>query len=232
MFMRFKKEGNNFTGVISQSLTEYVDEYFQACNSVGVRRNQHPQHISNLFGGEAKRFYSREIHDKYSTFEEAIAVLEKEYSSFPRQQRILSYLENLRIPPLLHRGSTKSEALHHVWQEITRLSGQCPPSHRSDENKVAMLRAAVIENSWARDPISRAATQPLKLPTLYTKPQSRFRMKRLQNGRARLDTVGSSQILKWTLSRIRRLGKLKIGWAFQVLISRGRVEVYADYPTH
>jgi hypothetical protein len=42
MFMRFKKEGNNFTGVISQSLTEYVDEYFQACNSVGVRRNQRP----------------------------------------------------------------------------------------------------------------------------------------------------------------------------------------------
>jgi hypothetical protein len=189
MFIRFKDEDKKFTGVIDQSLSEFIDEYIQACNSVGVPRNQRLHHLHNVLGGEAKRFYNKQVQENYATFEEAVAVLEREYSSFPRQQRILTHLENLRVPPLLAKGKTKSEALHQIWQEITRLGPQCPPSHRSDEIKVAMLRAAVIGNSWARDPVSRAATTPMTLHALYTQLEASIQIENEEFAAKRKDAA-------------------------------------------
>jgi hypothetical protein len=189
MFIRFKDEDEKFTDVIDQSLSEFLGEYVQACNSVGVPRNQRLQHLHNLLGGEEKRFYNREIHDNYQSFEEAAAVLGKEYSSFPRPKLILAHLEDLRIQPLMTRRMTKSEALHHVWQEITRHGAQCPRSHRSDENKVVMLRTAVIGNSWARDPISRAATSPTTWHALDTQLEAVIQIEKEELAAKRKDTA-------------------------------------------
>jgi Zinc knuckle len=82
-----------------------------------------------------------------------------------------------------------------VWQEITRLGTQSPPSHRSDENMVAMLRTAVIGNTWARDPISRAATSPTTLHALYTQLEAAIQIENEELAAKRKDAAGYARFM-------------------------------------
>jgi hypothetical protein len=55
-----------------------------------------------------------------------------------------------------------------------------------------MLRAAVIGNSWARDPISRAATEPMKLHTLYAQLEASIQIENEEIAAKRKKSAGYS----------------------------------------
>jgi hypothetical protein len=110
-------------------------------------------------------------------FIDAITILTKEYSSFALQQRFLSHLENLRVQPLLAKGMSKMEALHAIWDHESRLCGKCPKAHRSESNKIAFLRTAVIGNSWASATVGRSPTSEMFFQQPYTQLESAIQLK-------------------------------------------------------
>jgi hypothetical protein len=56
-----------------------------------------------------------------------------------------------------------------------------------------MLRAAVIANSWARDAISRVATFPTTLHTLYTQLEAAIQIENKEISAKRKDIAGQSR---------------------------------------
>jgi ribosomal protein L32 len=67
---------------------------------------------------------------------------------------------------------SKKEYLDHVYEEIARLSSQCPPEFRSDANRVEFLKKAVRDEQWALSTLESHMTTPMNFTTLHTRLSS------------------------------------------------------------
>lgn len=92
--------------------------------------SQKLQYLHNLLQGDAKRYYFDKI-DRYATsFLQAIQMLEREYNSPARQNRVENYLNSLRVTTFVAQRIEISEALAKVYTSMIKLSRQAPRSHQ------------------------------------------------------------------------------------------------------
>lgn len=165
--LRFKESSSKFSGNLGESWMEFVAEYQQVARDYRLSPRQKLQYLHNLLRADAKRFYLDRV-DGYATgFQQAVDLVESEYNSVVRQNRVKTYLGNLRMSSFAAEGLEPAASLEKTYKLITKLAPQVPRSHRGDAHKVEFLRNAVVGNSWATEPLSRIATHGLSFQQLY-----------------------------------------------------------------
>ena len=165
--MRLREKDRKFSGDLGEPWMEYVDDYLQRSRDYFLTPSQKLQYLHNLLRGDAKKFYLDKMDGYATSFQQGIEMLEREYNSPVRQNRVKNYLNSLRVTTFVLQGIEMSAALAKVYKSIIKLSRQAPRSHQGDAHKVEFLRNAVVGNSWSSEPLSRVATQQRTFQQLY-----------------------------------------------------------------
>ncbi len=117
--------------------------------------------------GDSKRFYLDSVFPHVQTFNHAVELIEQEYNSSVRPNRVKNVLNTLRLQGKLGENQEEGEALAKVYKIISKLAQQVPNSHRGNAHKIEFLRNAVVKCDWATEPLSRIATHNLSFQQLY-----------------------------------------------------------------
>ena len=150
---------NKFTGDLSQSIEMTLRDYNVCFRQHRLSTNQKAEFFINVLSGPARTFFFNNARDDMS-FEEKARIMTGEYNSDSRQLQVQGMLETLRLDKHMseHEVSSSSEGLTQIIDLIERLSPQCQPQFRSDENKINYLRKAVMGFSWAMIPTGNIIT--------------------------------------------------------------------------
>ena len=124
--MRFRAD--KFTGDIGESWNKYVSEYLQVARDYNRSSQQKLQYLHNIMGDDAKRFYLDVVLPNVSTFNHEVELIEHEYKSIVRQNRVKNVLNTLRLKDKIGESQDKEEALARVYKTITKLAPQVPAS--------------------------------------------------------------------------------------------------------
>lgn len=165
--MRLKDYEQKFSGDLGQCWQDFVDNYEQISEDYNLNEEQKLQYLHNLMSKDAHRFYLEKVKPNAKTYVDAVIMIDKEYNSVVRQTRVKNHLSSLRLATYITSEVDTAAALAIVYKRILSMSRQVPPSHRGDAHKIEFLRAAVIGNDWATEPLSRIATNNLSFQSLY-----------------------------------------------------------------
>lgn len=91
MTMSLKDRDKKFSGDAGECREEYVDEYRQVSRDYKLNRAQKPQNLHDLLPGDVKRFYPDTVEGYDTNFEQAISMIEREYSSIIRQNKVKNF---------------------------------------------------------------------------------------------------------------------------------------------
>lgn len=165
--MRLKDSDKKFSGDLGKCWMDYVDEYSQVTRDYGLSPQQKLQYFHNLLSRDAKRFYLAKFEIYAHSFQQAVEMINREYSSPVRQTRLKNYFNTLRVSEFVKGGLETSSASAKVYKLINKLSRQVPALHRGDAHKIEFLRNAAVGYSWSREPLSRVATHHISFQMLY-----------------------------------------------------------------
>jgi hypothetical protein len=130
MATRFKIE-QKFTGKLGEDLTEYISNYMDAANDYNLTNQQKMDFMHHLLDGEAKRFYREKVLSSCTNFAEATAMMQAEFNSLTRQNRVRKHLQKLRLVTIVKkRNCTATEGLEELREIITKLTPQGPRTHQ------------------------------------------------------------------------------------------------------
>lgn len=105
---------------------------------------QKKQYLHNLLRDDAKHFYLDRIDNRVTLYSEAVRLIDAEYYSIVRQNRVKNYLCSLRLASFTRKGQGELAALGNVYKLITKLPNQVPLSHRGETHRIEFLRNATV----------------------------------------------------------------------------------------
>jgi hypothetical protein len=178
MAMRFKDDTKKFSGALGECWSEFISEYLYAAEDYKLNPFQKLQYFHHLLRDNAKRFYTRHIQGNVGSFSEASNLMEQEYNSISRRNRISNHLKSLRITQYVSSHCNTSDALEKLHVEISKLAPQGPMHYRSEEHRIEYLRSAVIGMSWAREPLSRVNAGGMSYQELFSQLESSIQQER------------------------------------------------------
>ncbi len=165
------------SGDIGESWMEYVAEYQQGARNYSLSHQQEKQYLHNLLRGDAKRFFLDIVENYVIQFEQAVEVIEKEYNSTVRQNRMKNYLNGLRMAKFTNDGLDEPSALEKVYKIITKLAPQVRKSHRRHAHKLEYLRNATVGIPWETELLSRIPTHNQDFQLLYGELEAALHLK-------------------------------------------------------
>jgi hypothetical protein len=120
----------------------------------------------------AYQFYHSHVLTQATSISEAYKLMEDQFCSAASQHSTKTLLDALDISSNSNgKKLSKKESLDHVYEEIARLSSQCPPEFRSDAS-VEFLKKAVRDEQWALSTLESHMTTPMNFTTLHTRLSS------------------------------------------------------------
>jgi hypothetical protein len=153
--LRFKNEEHKYSGTLAENYLEYLNNYLDAAKQYRLNEGQKLEFFIEIFTGEAKRHYRNYVDGIADTFAEANRMMQAEFSSKTRQNRVKKQLDALRVSKLVAKGKPIAEALEFVREEITKKSDQGPPTHRDEAHRVEYMKKAVLGMPWAKETLTR-----------------------------------------------------------------------------
>jgi hypothetical protein len=139
MATRFKTE-QKFTGKLGEDLTEHINNFMDAASDYNLTPQQKLDYMHHLFEGEANRFYRSNVVSTCANFVEAVSMMQGEFNSLTRQNRVRKHLQKLRLSLLMkNKNCSVAEGLEELREIITKLMPQGPRTHRSEEDKIEYL---------------------------------------------------------------------------------------------
>lgn len=126
-----------------------------ACEEYEVPNEKKVQFLYHILQEDARIFYDDKIRDRVTQFSEACSIMNSEYNSIARQNRVRNQLNALRVSQL-NKNCNDSEALEKIHRKITKLYLLGPAAYRTDAHKLDYLRSAVIGMPWAREALNRS----------------------------------------------------------------------------
>lgn len=144
------------------------------------------QYLQNILYKYALRFYLNIAKPYATTYQQAINMIEQEYTSKVWQTKVKDYLHSLRVSEFVEQSMKMSASLSKVYKFIMKLSYQVPVLHCGDAHKIKFLHRATVGYQWTHEPLSRVATTQTSFPNLYTK----------LNAALQLDKKGKIQLIK------------------------------------
>jgi hypothetical protein len=152
----FNQKGEKYADGMDESLEDKFLTYRTIARDYQLRNSQKVELIRNLFDEEALRFYNNHILDKAKTIKEVYYMMSKEINSITRQEKVKNQLHFLKLHHFAElKGMTANEALDHIQVKINAMLPQFPKEFNHDSYNRDVLRAAVVGNRWASEPISR-----------------------------------------------------------------------------
>ena len=109
--MRLRENEKTFFGDLGESWMGYVDDFLQLSRDYSLTPSQKLKYLHNLLQGDEKRHYLNKIDGYPTSFQQAIEMLEREYNSPVRQNRVENCLNSLRVTNFVAEGIQMSEAL-------------------------------------------------------------------------------------------------------------------------
>eukprot|EP00171_Calliarthron_tuberculosum_P015940 IDg15940t1 len=130
---------------------EYLAEYQKVARDCGLSPAQKRQYLHNLLRGDAKRFHIDQVENQVKNFDQAVLVIENEYNSVVRQNRVKTYLGTLRLSKIVTDGLDELAALEKATEPLSRIAtrglsfqqlyGELEAAlHLEREAKVAVIR--------------------------------------------------------------------------------------------
>ena len=102
--MRLGERDRKFSGDLGESWMEYGVDHPQLSRDYSLTPSQKLQYLHNLLRRDAKRFYLDKIDRCTTSFQQGIEMLEWEYNSLVRQNRVKNYLNSLRVTNFVSQG--------------------------------------------------------------------------------------------------------------------------------
>lgn len=170
MSNRFK-ENDKYNGKLGENLSEAISNYREACRDYELTLDQRLAFLHHLFGGDAKRFFRERVEGRATSYAEAVAMMQSEFNSLTRQNRIRKHLQTLRLNHIVkEKNISTTKALEELRDEITRLAPQGPRTHQSEEDRTEYLYKAVVGAPWAKSALSMSlsANPPWTFQQLFT----------------------------------------------------------------
>ena len=93
---RFKRE-DRYTGKIGEDINEVINNYCETASDYELSTDQMLKYFHNEFDGEAKRFFRSNVVNHANTFETACQLMQNEFNSITRPNRVRQLLQNLRL---------------------------------------------------------------------------------------------------------------------------------------
>eukprot|EP00171_Calliarthron_tuberculosum_P002786 IDg2786t1 len=118
--MRFRERDSKFSGDLGESWIEYVAEYQQVARDYALSPMQKKQYLHNLLRGDAKRYYLDRVDNQVNNFTEAVRMIDNEYNSIVRQNRVKNHLAGLRLSRYRSEG-------HDDLASLEKSSCETPP---------------------------------------------------------------------------------------------------------
>lgn len=94
-------------------------------------------------------------------------LIEKDYNSLARQNRVKNYLNGLLVSDSTNSTIDAAAVISKLYKVIFKLSRQVPISYDGDSHRLAFLRREFLGHPWAIGPLSRAITHTLSFQALY-----------------------------------------------------------------
>jgi hypothetical protein len=96
--LRFKNEAHIYSGTLAENYLEYLNNYLDAAKQYRLNEGQKMEFFIEIFTGEAKRHDRNYVDGIADTFAEANRMMQAEFSSKTRQNRVKIQLDALRVP--------------------------------------------------------------------------------------------------------------------------------------
>jgi hypothetical protein len=126
MATRFKV-ANKFSGKLDGNLTEYLNNYMDACNDYNLSVQHRFDYKHHLLEGEAKRFFRANVISSCMSYSEASSLMQNEFNGITRQNRVRKHLQKLRLGEVMSRNKCSvAEGLEEIHEVITKLTPQVP----------------------------------------------------------------------------------------------------------
>lgn len=109
--MGLKDSNSQFDGDLEECWREYVDSYFQIAKDYYLTSDQKLQYLHIVLWKDALRFYLNAVQPYTTTFQQAVAMIDREYNSPVRQNRVKNYLTSLRVKNFEENGMDISFSL-------------------------------------------------------------------------------------------------------------------------
>lgn len=93
---------------------------------------------------DALRYYLDAVQLYATTFQQEVAMIDREYNFPVRQNRVKKYSTSLRVRECKENCVEVSAGLSKAYKLIQKLSRQVPQSHREDAHRIELLRKAVL----------------------------------------------------------------------------------------
>jgi hypothetical protein len=121
----------------------------------------------------AYQYYHSHVLTHATVIAEAHKLMEDQFCFAASQHSTKTLLDVLDISLIsMEKKLSKKESLNHIYEEIDRLSSQCPPEFRSDANRVEFLKKAVRDEQWALSTQESHMTTFMNFTTLHTRLSS------------------------------------------------------------
>lgn len=125
--MCVKDSDSKFGGDLGECWSEYVDSYIQIARDYNLTMDQKLQYLHNALSKDALRFYLNAVQPYATTFQQAVAMIDREYNSTVHQNRVKNYLKSLRVRDFEENGMDVSLSLSKVYKLILKLPRQVSP---------------------------------------------------------------------------------------------------------
>lgn len=142
--MQLKDTENEFDGDLGEYWSEYADSYQQIAKDYNLSMDQKLQYLHDILSKDALCFYLDALQPYATTYQQAVTMIDREYNSPVRQNRIKNYLNSLRVREFGETGLDVSSCLSKIYKLVLKLSRQVPQSHRGDAHRVQFLMKAVL----------------------------------------------------------------------------------------
>lgn len=103
----------------------------------------------NILGKGENLFFLESVKPASGGFQEAVDLLEKEYSFIVGQTLARNHMSSLRIEYLVRDDVDTAATGTKAYKCKPKMSRHMPESHRSDSLKIEFLRKAIIEQVQA-----------------------------------------------------------------------------------
>lgn len=113
--MWVKDIDSNFDGNLGDCWNEQIDSYEQTTNAYNLTIEKKLQYLDNILFRDALRFYHDFLQPFGTTYLQAVEMIDREYNSPVRQNRIYNYLNMLRVCEFEDAGLDGSVCLSKIY---------------------------------------------------------------------------------------------------------------------
>lgn len=154
MFSKYDDETSKYSGSISASWPEAVDEFEAAAAELDMTDSQRLATLPVRLRGDARRFFATKVRLSEQNFDDAVEQIDAHFNISTNQHGIKNYLLNLKFNQFLEANVNLANALVKLNAEIDRYFPQTPISFKFEDIKISILHSTVVGQQWASSAIS------------------------------------------------------------------------------